>query len=165
MKDRDGEEITPEEFEKIVEANRRHRAGEAGGKRAALWGADLRGANLNGANLRGAINADLAMAMAVIVPQGDLIGWKKCQNGVFVKLRIPADSARSNAAGRKCRCHHAEVLEVIGGAIGESFHSPNVKYTVGALVTCHEWDTDRWNECSGGIHFFITREEAETFEY
>jgi len=48
MKDRDGEEITPEEFEKIVEANRRHRAGEAGGKRAALWGADLRGANLNG---------------------------------------------------------------------------------------------------------------------
>ena len=26
-----------------------------------------------------------------------------------------------------------------------------------------KWDEDRWNECANGIHFFITREEAEAY--
>jgi len=30
-------------------------------------------------------------------------------------------------------------------------------------VRCDKWDDDRWNECSGGIHFFLTRAEAEAY--
>ena len=28
---------------------------------------------------------------------------------------------------------------------------------------CHEWDDNRWNECSGGIHFFVNRIDAENY--
>src|SRR3990167_8710493 len=69
--------------------------------RANLSGADLSGANLYGADLSGAKNADLVMARTSILPDGDLIGWKKISNAI-VKLRIPADARRSNATGRQC---------------------------------------------------------------
>jgi hypothetical protein len=28
-------------------------------------------------------------------------------------------------------------------------------------VRCDKWNEDRWIECGGGIHFFLTRIEAE----
>ena len=34
-------------------------------------------------------------------------------------------------------------------------------YRVGKEVKVKDFDENRWNECSTGIHFFITREEAE----
>ena len=133
---------------------------------ADLQGADLQGADLQGADLQGAKNADLAIAMTRILPDGDLIGWKKCQGGVIVKLRIPSDSKRSHAFGRKCRCEFADVLEVIGGEVGLSQHGdsfPVVKYRVGQRVTCDKWCDDYTQECAGGIHFMITRLEAENY--
>ena len=33
-------------------------------------------------------------------------------------------------------------------------------YKVGEIVHSDSWDDNRWNECSHGIHFFITRDEA-----
>ena len=33
-------------------------------------------------------------------------------------------------------------------------------YNVGEVVTVENFDENRWEECSAGIHFFITREEA-----
>ena len=33
-------------------------------------------------------------------------------------------------------------------------------YKVGEIARSDSWDADRWNECSHGIHFFITRDEA-----
>ena len=33
-------------------------------------------------------------------------------------------------------------------------------YTVGKTIKVKDFDTDRWNECSTGIHFFINRQEA-----
>ncbi|MGN6772504.1 MAG: DUF5758 domain-containing protein [Rhizobiaceae bacterium] len=94
--------------------------------RANLYGADLYGANLSranlsranlsGANLSCAKNADLVIARTRILPDGDLIGWKKCSGDVIVKLRIPETAKRSHAFGRKCRAEYADVLEVIGAA-------------------------------------------------
>jgi hypothetical protein len=31
---------------------------------------------------------------------------------------------------------------------------------VGETIEVKDFDDDRWNECSAGIHFFITRKEA-----
>ena len=43
-----------------------------------LYGANLREVNLFGVDLYGAKNGDLVKAQTVIVPEGDIIGWKKC---------------------------------------------------------------------------------------
>ena len=133
-------------------------------RRADLRGANLRGADLRGANLRGAMNIPpFASAQTSITPEGQLIGWKKCKNGLIVKLSIPTDARRSNASGRKCRAEFADVIETIGGDVGISQHDGKTEYRVGARVTCDNWCEDRWQECAGGIHFFITREEAEDY--
>lgn len=131
--------------------------------RANLAGANLADANLAGANLAGAKNADFAIAQTRILPEGDLIGWKKCMEGVIVKLRIPESAKRSHAFGRKCRAEYADVIEVIGGDVGVSRHDGSTEYRVGQRVTPDRFDENWQEECSSGIHFFITRLEAESY--
>ena len=131
--------------------------------RAYLSGADLSRANLYGANLSGAENAALAIAQTRILPEGQLIGWKSCESGVIVKLSIPAEARRSHAFGRKCRAEFADVLEIFNGEVGISKHDGKTDYRTGERVTCHEWSENWQEECAGGIHFFITREEAEAY--
>ncbi|RVI39013.1 pentapeptide repeat-containing protein [Sinorhizobium meliloti] len=128
---------------------------------ADLFGASLFGANLPGADLFGAKNADLVIARTRILADGDLIGWKKCRNGVVVKLRIPEAAKRSSAFGRKCRAEFADVLEVIGAERGISLHDSKTEYIAGARVTPDSFDENWQEECSSGIHFYLTRIEAE----
>ena len=136
---------------------------------ADLRGADLSGAYLRGADLRGAYLSGgknipaFAITKTVIVPEGQIVGWKKCRDNVIVKLTIPAEARRSNATGRKCRAEYADVAEVIGAGVGISMHDGMTEYRVGQRVTCDKWCEDRWEECAGGIHFFITRDEAEAY--
>ena len=130
---------------------------------ADLSRADLYGANLYGANLYGAKNAELGIAQTRILPDGDLIGWKKCKGDVIVKLAIPAAAKRSHAFGRKCRAEFADVLEVIGASSGVSSHDNKTEYRVGCRVAADRFDENWQEECSGGIHFFITRIEAENY--
>jgi uncharacterized protein YjbI with pentapeptide repeats len=133
---------------------------------AYLSGADLSGANLSradlsGANLSRAKDANYAIACTRILPDGDLIGWKKCKNSVIVKLKIPEAAKRSHAFGRKCRGEFADVLEVIGAEFGIGQHDGKTEYRVGQRVTPDSWDENWAEECSHGIHFYITRAEAE----
>ena len=129
-----------------------------------LRDANLRGADLYCANLRGAKNIPpLQEAQTIIVPEGDLIGWKKCKDDVIVKLLIPEKAKRSNSSGRKCRAEYVKVLEIFNGKVGISQQDEKTEYKVGKIVKCNKWDKNRWNECSGGIHFFITRIEAENY--
>lgn len=132
---------------------------------AYLAGANLAGAYLARANLAGAKNLPpLAHAQTSILPEGDIIGWKKCGNGALVKLLIPAVAKRSNATGRKCRAEYAQVLEVVGENIGvTNNYGPCTEYRAGETVRSDGFDENRWEECSNGIHFFITKEEAEAW--
>ena len=138
-------------------------------RRANLRSADLRsaglyGANLSGANLKDTRDAQYVLAQSSILPEtGPIWGWKKCQNGVLVKLVVGNTAKRSHATGRKCRAEHVKVLEVIGAGVGISVYDPNVQYRVGQIVRCAKWNEDRWTECGGGIHFFLTRIEAERY--
>lgn len=125
--------------------------------------ANLAGANLAGADLYEAAGAALVIARTRILPAGSIEGWKFCRNGVLVRLLIPAECPRSSAFGRKCRAAYADVIEVIGADVGVSKHDETVEYRAGSRVTAHQWDEVWANECSGGIHFFITREEAEAY--
>jgi hypothetical protein len=136
---------------------------------ANLYGADLSGANLYGANLRSAKNSELAQTQTIIVPEGNLVGWKKCRNNVIVKLLIPQKAKRSNATGRKCRAEYVQVLRVFGqdgktADEGISTYNSSVVYRKGDTVRCDTWNEDRFTECGGGIHFFISRVEAENYD-
>ena len=136
---------------------------------ADLSGADLSGANLTGADLSGAylsgakLNPIDSARLSIVPETGAFEGWKKVHTATgtaIVRLRIPADAPRSNATGRKCRAGWATVLE----GEGVSGHAPETKYAPGLTVRAHEWCTDRWQECAGGIHFFITMAEAEAYD-
>ena len=128
-----------------------------------LSGSDLRGSDLSGSDLSGSENAERAIAVTRILPEGSLIGWKKCMGGVIVKLRIPDDAKRSHAFGRKCRAEFVDVLEVFNGDAGISQHDQKTTYRKGERVTCDKWCDKFEEECAGGIHFFITRIEAENY--
>ena len=147
--------------ETIKEAVLEAKESDANLSSANLSDANLSGANLSGANLIDAKNAELAIAKTRILAGGDLIGWKKCKRETLVKLCIPADAKRSHAFGRKCRAEFVKVLEVIGGDIAISIHDGQTKYKAGEIVRADKW-CDNWQqECAGGIHFYITRIEAE----
>ena len=146
---------------------------------AYLYGANLSGANLSGANLRDANMPKLISAQTRILPdEGDIIGWKKAYaddimppRQVIVKLLIPADAQRSNSAGRKCRASKARILDLQdkqGNSLppdttAYSSHDPDFTYKKGETVQVEDFDTNRWNECAPGIHFFITRIEAAEY--
>lgn len=142
---------------------------------ASLRGADLTGANLRGANLTGAglRNAKLdganmygSVGFYLQCPEtGAFIGWKRVGKHI-IKLQITEMALRSSATGRKCRCSEALVLAIDDGALQEVIndkHFFRVVYKVGEVVRPDRFDTCRWNECSNGIHFFITRKEAEEY--
>ena len=167
-----------EELQVILENHKKWMMDEDGGCRADLRDADLRradlcdadlcGANLRGADLRDAVSNEKTAMFALSCPEeGEFIGWKKA-NGLIVKLQILADAKRSSATTRKCRCSKAKVLSIqtIDGDEAEqqfvaSDHDKSFFYRVGETVEVDNFDDDRWNECSTGIHFFITRREAE----
>ena len=151
---------------------------------ANLSGADLRSANLrnaylSGANLRNAYLRsaknipDYARAVTCILPDGPIIGWKKCNGGVIVKMQIPAKAKRSNATGRKCRAEFVKVLalydrssttELAADTVAiTNSHGPETEYQKGKIIKSNGWDENRWEECSNGIHFFISRLEAEVY--
>ena len=127
--------------------------------------ADLSGANLSSAYLSGVKNiSGIALAESSIVPEsGQFTGWKKCRNGVLVRVVVGKKARRSNATGRKCRAEYVKVLEVVGAEVGISNHDNRTEYRVGKIVRCDKWNENRFVECGGGIHFFLTRIEAENY--
>ena len=145
-------------------------------RRANLRLADLSGADLSGADLRGAKNIDQAFwsIYTTFYPlqcpeEGAYIGYKKA-GGLIVKLEIAEDALRSSATSRKCRASKAKVLSITdanGNPAGDqvcSDHDKNFVYKVGEIVEVLDFDTNRWNECSTGIHHFITRAEAVKYQ-
>ena len=150
------------EIDCLEDASRSYKIGLAV-KWAIKSRANLSGADLSGANLSGAEGADLVIARSRILPDGDIIGWKKCRDDVIVKLRIPAEAKRSHAFGRKCRAEFADVLEVIGADKAISLHDRATVYASGERIVPDSFDENWQEECSSGIHFFITRAEAEAY--
>ena len=155
-------------------------------KSANLWGADLwcadlssadlryadlRYANLEGANLSGANLRDAKINFHIACPEkGSFIAFKKAgynYNNYIVELLIPEDARRCSATSRKCRCDKAKVLSITkldGTSDGVdtvySIYDETFAYKIGETVEVKNFDDNRWNECSTGIHFFLTRQEA-----
>ena len=130
----------------------------------------LSSANLRYANLGSAKDSEYAVAFTRILPDGNLIGWKKGKDGAIVRLLIPTEAKRSSAFGRKCRAEYVRTLEIfrdnkpsIEPAFG-FYGAGETKYEIGQITRCDKWCEDFTKECAGGIHFFITRLEAENYQ-
>jgi len=105
-----------------------------------------------------------ANAVHYQIPQeGELIVWKKLREGIC-KLRIPPDAKRTGSiVGRKCRCEFAVVLELPKGTeIGHGTHDGTL-YRKLQIVRADAYDPDPRVECSHGVHFFLSKEEAEDY--
>ena len=131
---------------------------------AILEGASLRGANLRGANLRGAV----VSAWEVCPDTGQFTAWKKLARRSIARLVIPADAERVSALiSRKCRSSFAfvdAIFDANGGPVKDGIGSfAPLKYIVGEMVYPDKYDPDVKVDCSNGIHFFITRREAEAY--
>jgi hypothetical protein len=140
---------------------------------ANLSGADLSGANLSGANLR---SADLRNAYLddkttwpafFICPEtGSFRAWKKLKGGIIAELEIPAKAKRvCTPIGRKCRAEFVKVIALHGTTKAEAVdtHTGKTKYIVGKITRPDSFDDRFLIECTHGIHFLMTRKEAEEY--
>ena len=133
---------------------------------AILRDADLKCADLRGANLNKVLYNHQTSFFSLACPEeGSFFGYNKADDKI-VKLLITEDSKRSSATTRKCRCSKAKVFSITDIENTEEFSEVSSNrdsyfiYKVGEIVEVKDFDDDRWNECSTGIHFFITRDEA-----
>ena len=134
-----------------------------------LCGADLRGADLHWANLCGADLYVTDLDESEKIRKGikltePMIGWKKCKDGVVVKLEIPRGAIVFSINNNKCRTDKAKVLEIIGADRAYSMYK-YFSYYVGDVIEVFDFNCEYNEECAEGIHFFHTREEAEAYEY
>lgn len=140
-----------------------------------LTGADIRGANLmcavlEHAKLDGIIHDGHTKFFDLYCPaKGAFLGYKKCFNDRLVQLLIPADAKRSSATMNSCRCSKAKVLTIKSFDYQEEYEEAwslvdeNFVYRKGQWVEVPDFDEDRWNDSTTGIHFWMTREEAMAY--
>lgn len=135
-----------------------------------ICGADLFAAILESANLEGVVFDDDTKWFRLHCPEkGAFLGYKKCVNDRLVQLLIPADAKRTSATMRCCRCDKAKVLTIKSFDYKENFQEAwslvdeNFVYKVGEWVEAKNFNPDRWYDSTGGIHFWLTREEAKAY--
>lgn len=136
-----------------------------------LSNANLSNANLSNADLSSANLKDIKTNIHTIgynlacPEEGSFIGYKKA-SGCLIELLILEDAKRSSATTAKCRCDKAKVLEIRDIKTGKkvnkvnSDYNVNFIYEVGEIIHVDDFDNNRWNECSTGIHFFVNKENA-----
>ena len=148
-------------------------------REANLFRADLRKADLREANLRNAylsgtdLSENAKIDYPITCPEiGSFIGYKKAGYEYIVKLQICEDAKRSSATTKKCRCSKALVLSIEnmdGSDSGlqeiESDFDSRFVYRVGEIAEVSDFDDNRWNECSPGIHFFMDKQDAVEYEF
>lgn len=97
--------------------------------------------------------------------EGAFYGFKVTDDAV-VTLLIPEDALRCSSTTDKCRCSKAVVVKIENLSTREEMESTASKfdplfiYKKGELVKVDNFDPDWQNECSAGIHFFMTKEQA-----
>ena len=92
----------------------------------------------------------------------DIIGYKKCRDDIIVTLKIPRGAIVFSINGTKCRTNKAKVIAIDGAKKAVSMHQ-YMSYYVGDEFTIYNFDCRYNTECGEGIHFFMTREEAEQY--
>lgn len=129
-----------------------------------LSGVDLMEANLCSCNLEDSIGPLIEYRKGKILTE-DIIGYKKCKDNVIVTLKIPRGATVFSINGCKCRTNKAKVIDIDGScrAIAISDYK-YMSYYIGDEITVYNFNCQYNIECAEGIHFFMTREEAENYK-
>ncbi|WP_256183603.1 pentapeptide repeat-containing protein [Extibacter muris] len=149
---------------------------------AYLHSADLRGCDLTGADIRGADLFASALERADLTDirtdrdtkhyhlycpeKGPFIGWKVCFGRRIVQLLVPEDARRISGTTNEVKCDKAKVLTIKSVDYRESYkeaHSyvdEDFVYRTGEMVYADNFNPDRFLDSAGGIHIWLTREEA-----
>ena len=144
-------------------------------RRANLTYADIRGAKLYAAVLENAILDNIIFDdntknFRIHCPEkGAFIAYKKGLNNLIVKLLIPSDARRVSSTMNCCRCDKAKVLEIKNFEGTKFFDeawstvAENFCYKLGEWVYAENFNEDRWYDSTGGIHFWMTEDEAKAY--
>ena len=139
-------------------------------KDADITGAKLYAAVLEGANLKNIIFDEKTEYFRLYCPEeGAFIAYKKALNNRIIKLLIPGDAKRVSSTQNCCRCDKAKVLEIknFDGTIfydeAWSTVAEDFCYKLGEWVYAGNFNEDRWYDSTGGIHFWMTEEEAKKY--
>lgn len=135
-----------------------------------IEGADLYGAVLEFARLEGIRSDENTKWFRMHCPEtGAFLAYKKCVNDRMVQLLVPADAKRTSATLRSCRCNKAKVLTIKSFDFKENFDEAwslvdeNFVYRKGEWVEVKDFNENRWQDSTTGIHFWMTRAEAEAY--
>lgn len=135
-----------------------------------IEGANLFGAVLEFANLEGIVSDEDTRWFRLHCPEeGAFLGYKKCVNDRMVQLLIPADARRTSATLPSCRCSKAKVLTIKSFDFTQNFDEAwslvdeNFVYKKGQWVEVKDFNENRWQDSTTGIHFWMTRAEAEGY--
>ena len=137
---------------------------------ANLFGADLTGANLidselEYANLNDTILDEKEQCRNGIVLTEPMIGYKKSDEGKIITLEMPIGAKVFSINNNRRRTNKAKVIDIQGKPELSSYYDTSFKYRVGDEIEIADFD-ERYNvECGEGIHFFLTREEAENLKF
>ena len=133
---------------------------------ADLYNADLHGANIYNtnlckANLNGAKGTLIEYRKGKILTD-KIIGYKKCKDDIIVTLEIPRGAIVFSINGNKCRTNKAKITAIDGADRAYSNYG-YVSYYIGDEFTIYDFNCEYNIECGKGIHFFMTKEEAEQY--
>lgn len=135
--------------------------------------ADLRCADLEGADMTCA-DFEYAIIDRALLDKGEeyrrgvvlsepIRGWKKCEGNVIVELEIPKGAVVFCINGMKCRTNRAKVISLSRGTIARSIRDNSFTYEVGKEIEILNFDMSYNVECSSGIHFFKSEDDAEAY--
>ena len=140
---------------------------------ASLFDANLTGANLTCANLTSAnltfadltntILDDKEQCRKGIVLTEPMTGYKKSGEGKIITLEIPIGAKIFSINKYKRRTNKCKVIDMQGETELCSIYYADFKYHVGDEIEITNFDKNYNVECGEGIHFFLTREEAENY--
>ena len=105
---------------------------------------------------------------------GSYVAYKKASSKqhvltdfCIIKLLIPEDAKRSSSISSKCRASKAVVLDIFDISdeskhldTAYSIHNADFVYHVNDTVEVKHFEENRWEECTTGIHHFLTKQEA-----
>ena len=131
--------------------------------RADLTGAYLTGADLTRADLTDTILDENEQCRKGVTLTEQITGYKKSNEGKIITLEIPIGAKVFSINNYKRRTNKCKVIDMQGETELCSIYYADFKYHVGDEIEIEDFD-ERYNiECSAGIHFFLTREEAEKY--
>ena len=105
------------------------------------------------------------LAELVTIDLSKRLRWATALKGAgefdLAEIVFPDTPDLDDAFGRKCRAEYVDCLEIFGADKGVSLHDGATEYVAGQRITPDGFDDNWLTECGQGIHFYLSRIEAE----